>query len=420
MISSKYLCLDGFEAACKNQIEIDLKFLESVGLDPQKNYLAPRPNVWIQFINKPERIKFVFLFCAIIWLYTGSYLYIFISFFSLLLKHLRLNNNKINYVFDSKDSTFIAFCNKSLSIASAKGIGFHVNTIIDFTGDNKPPKNLSSKVINYLSLVKLYDLFKLFLISIRINYFFQKNNNITNGLQSYTLVNWLLAKEVLDKIQGNFIISEHYDRWAVLADLCISSRNNSKNESNYLTLVQHGTVSSLQNGEHVFSLNLFYKLQYVKYLYVYDLQALSFFEKNVIFPSSRSKIKCCLFSPVIELLDIDATLPSILIVGHPFCLQFHSHLFSKLEFLNINVFYKPHPATKSAIPIDKKGWQYISNKNSFPRVNLITSYPSTLVAEYQQHNIESYVHPLYLKNNNFDFHCEEIINKLKIIRDDFL
>jgi hypothetical protein len=62
----------------------------------------------------------------------------------------------------------------------------------------------------------------------------------------------------------------------------------------------------------------------------------------------------------------------------------------------LDAFYKPHPLGKLNPAMARHDWQIISDKDEFPEVEMLVSYPSTLVTEYAALNIPASVHPLHL------------------------
>lgn len=83
----------------------------------------------------------------------------------------------------------------------------------------------------------------------------------------------------------------------------------------------------------------------------------------------------------------------LLFVGHPICETLHVHIVEALGE-GISSYYKPHPANPSSARVNSASWTVIHDKTVFPEVDLLISYPSTLVKEYEGMNIPAIIHPL--------------------------
>ncbi len=401
-----------FNLACKNQIEVDIRFVKEMGFDSEENYWVPRPNLWMSKIKKPYRFKAVFLMVAVLWRYFGSYIFIILSWI-LTLRKFFFGKNRIKSAIGGK-SVFLAFCDKSLKLASSKSIGFEVDVIINFSDDaaNDIP---NIHIYNVSELYTFMDLLLTLYTSLKANLFFQKECEILKGFESYTAFKWFLHKRVIQKFNANLVIAEHYDRWAVLTDICIAEGNKKYNSSNHLTIIQHGGVLGLNvdNLNSILTLKLPYMIKNISYLYVYDISSLNFFEKNVIHSSALFSLKSCFFTPVITLEKIECSNKSILIIGHPLSLDFHKAIFFDLREKNIEVFYKPHPAMKKNTSFYNPKWNSISKADFFPDVDFLVSYPSTLVVEYKKHGISSFVHPLIIDKTEYEKYKFKIFKEIK-------
>ncbi|MCU7373352.1 hypothetical protein PEC18_21630 [Paucibacter sp. O1-1] len=99
---------------------------------------------------------------------------------------------------------------------------------------------------------------------------------------------------------------------------------------------------------------------------------------------------------MVALTDLAATdRPSVLFVGHPLCEAAHCALMTALcQVIDVQTFYKPHPTTGAGRQIAELSWTVIQGRTVFPRVDLIVSYPSTMVAEYASHSVPAVVHSM--------------------------
>ena len=404
---------EAFNFACKNQIEIDTRFVKEIGFDSVDTYWAPRPNVWLSKIKKPYRFKALFLILAVLWRYFASYIFIILSWFLTLRKFFFEKNRSTS--FKGVNSIFLAFCDKSLSLASCKSIGFQVDVIINFL-DDETKDNSNENIYKASELYTFMDLFIALYASLKANLFFQQECKILEGFESYTVFKWFLYKRVIQKFNTNLVIAEHYDRWAVLSDICVAQGNKKYNSSNHLTIVQHGAILGLNvnNLNSISKLKLPYMIKNISYLYVYDTNSLDFFEKNVIHSSAFFNLKNFFFTPEINLERVACSNKSVLIIGHPLSLDFHKKIFFDLHKKNIEVFYKPHPAMKKNISFYNPKWHLISKADFFPEVDFLVSYPSTLVMEYKKHGISSFVHPLAINKTEYKKYKSKILREIKL------
>lgn len=207
-------------------------------------------------------------------------------------------------------------------------------------------------------------------------------------LQSYSASRWYIVALALSKLKGRFIISVHYDRWAVLIDaIC-------KKNHNALTLVQHGSLKGwLFSSYKEFTIP--YRLSNVSEIYVYDDIEYDLFLNNVL--------ACNFFSPVIhylpltlELQPISAELFSILIIGHATCENEQLRLIELIlsSVSRCVIYYKEHPKARASKSVSQSGVILIKEDNFFPDVNVVISYPSTLAWQYQEKNKQVYFHDL--------------------------
>lgn len=218
-------------------------------------------------------------------------------------------------------------------------------------------------------------------------------------LQTYTAFRWHLVRLAVSRLRGQLVIAEHYDRWAVLADqaACAQSRHRSVPAvpEPRLTIVQHGLVGAPTTDdarEH--SLVLARRLRAVGALHVYDDSSESYFRSVILARNAAPEIRH--FKPPIELLDRDTGgLEAILFVGHPVCESFHIALLDALKSKRrLKAFYKPHPLNRMGGDVARQDWEVVAGAREFPRVALLISYPSTLMAEYDGAGVPAVMHSL--------------------------
>lgn len=212
-------------------------------------------------------------------------------------------------------------------------------------------------------------------------------------LQTYTAMRWFVAIRAIERTNAHWLCAEHYDRWAVLLDRAV--RRHSKAGLGW-TLVQHGSVGGL-SGRDTFELPT--RLARVSQLICFDQDSIDFFHSKVLAPGERSRgVTTLIHRPRIQtrrLVDRAAGL-RLLIVGHPFAESLQVHLHGKIRsiFPSVVCFYKPHPHAAMSHGMRTVGWRLVEDPACFPEVDLLLSYPSTLVNEYATAGIKAVVHPI--------------------------
>ncbi len=393
--------------ATDNEIAIDLLSYKILNIKPTDFGHFPRPINILHIFNKLNIVKGKILLNAIyyLWIFGFSFLYnCFQLFYSLL--RIKFYKNKI-HVLNQKPTFNLAFSLRATQIIP------EVKQNIQQIWISFPWVKLNSKeiyainIFSFLSINDLFISFHLSNIAVR-KLFFRSKNSHSNILQSYTAYNWFLARIALEKLQGNFVIAEHYDRWAVLVDSMVFEKNhlykNGKKEDFKFTLFQHGIIgipSNLMNND--FNLSLKYKLECVTELFVYDIDSKNLFIKKVLSSNCTKNLNKINFKEPSINIRLRATNASLIIlfVGHPACEQLHVHLYKKLKCeFDFKAYYKPHPLKGISKLINDQDWIIINDKSFYPSVDHLVSYPSTLVIQYAKLKITSSVHPLGLAAKN--------------------
>ena len=83
-------------------------------------------------------------------------------------------------------------------------------------------------------------------------------------------------------------------------------------------------------------------------------------------------------------------------------------MLEQLRDIPVAVFYKPHPLAGLPTSCKEKFWIIIEERELFPVVNLVVSYRSTLITEYEHHGIMSIVHGL----TNTTDECSQVVTKI--------
>lgn len=364
MKEGDHILFEQYYSTILNTIGVEKNFYSFYGKNQLDYFFFPRPDKWITKY-RPN----LYLF-KIFWDFIGLYLFILLQF----LRYFTKKKVEKKVVFESDKPVLLEFGYKSKSLAKQL-------LDIDYVIVNFKSKAFTRNEISINQLYSIKDLLLSLTISFRAFRYFKKFS-LKYSFQFYTMFEWFLTRRLLDRINADFIITNHTDRWAVCAD---QSQNHKQNR--YLILIQHGIIS-LSNSV---SYNLVYKLKKVRDLYVYDLESFNFFKKEIL--ENYSVVKY--FKPIIDLTKMgDRDKIKILIVGHPLCNDKHLELakFINQNFQRIELFYKPHPTVDIDKGIRNMGWTVIENKTTFPEVNILLSYESTLVEEYKNLGVDSIVH----------------------------
>lgn len=213
------------------------------------------------------------------------------------------------------------------------------------------------------------------------------------GLQTYTAWRWFLARLAVDKLPGPLLTTEHFDRWAVLVDGSVW-RTRHQSPLRRLTVMQHGSVNA-DGPQPGLGLRLPTRLRAVDRLHVYSAADARVFKQDIL--SQRCAARepdQTFYRPMVPLTDLGRSdRPAVLFVGHPLCEVAQCTLMTALQrSADVKAFYKPHPTTGAGKQVAALPWTVIQGRTVFPRVDVIVSYPSTMVAEYAAHDIPAVVH----------------------------
>lgn len=292
------------------------------------------------------------------------------------------------------------------SIAFASGYTT-LNVIKKVVGDDcfvlhRPGKKFSDEEERHfdcLEFLSVMDVLYVAYLSIVYTFTFSRDNRFS-GLRFYSIhfFELLLVVKAFENIGyiEKLYTGDHFNRWAVLLDLISSD----KNKVGFFSVVQHG---GLKNFEGCFPLDLPVRLSSVDCLYCFDVDSYSIFKESII--DKCKEFSVSYFKNAIFLSDV----PSfdgvvILIVGNSLCYDFHVSIFKSIfssSDKSLKVFYKPHP-TQIMSHYESEGWEVIMEPKFFPKVDLVISYPSTLVDQYKEHGIPVLTHDI---SERFNIDC---------------
>lgn len=385
-----------------NTIAVEKLFYKYYEFEADNFYYLPRPDKWITKIKKHQKkIRPFLVFFSYIYRYGFAYFYFFIQFiYSLSFLIKRKQFHKWN------SEIVLAFSNLSLKLIKNDQLKLKPHEVIVFPwiDYHKIPDNS----INFKDLIKYNDLVKSFILAVQV----LNTKRLSSPqyiFQTYTAFYWFLVRIGIDRLSSNLIITNHTDRWAVLADQSILANSKKGIKLNF-TIVQHGKVD-FTDGEKKTSYRLKYKLNSVTKLFCYDEDSKDFFYQQIFSAGRCSEIDVLFFKPLIKLTEInDDSFFRVLFIGHPLCQETQINIFHTLsEYDNALFYYKPHPTVKPSNLIKKESWNLINSKDFFPNVDLVISYDSTLALEYK--NLGKTV--IYHQNDSKDI--RSIIDKISII-----
>lgn len=377
-----------FKAAAGNQAAFDIFYYDFFETHAESYSFLPRPAQWL---NKSTLLlRFLRVGAPFIWflwcVFGGGYFFV-----KLLL--LKTGSEKIKTHKLLNKAVALAVCKRSVDVIVQAEVG---RDVLFLKVPGAKDVNSCSGAVSAVSVLSFWELFKCFFLAVNIHYRLAYNGRRAEVFQSYAALDWLIVFFALIKINPDqLIIAEHHDRWAVLADSYCGPEFHSGSQLE-LILVQHGLEFPNTYERMVslgFEVGLPYKLRRVGKCYVYNEVQREVFREKIISACALSSVQFDFYSYRLPLVSTGLPGFSILVVGNVRCEDFHYELYLRLSGrLACSWFYKPHPALRSSAKIFSAGWDFIDDKDYYPSVSLVVSYPSTLVDEYKACGIKVYEH----------------------------
>lgn len=426
-INCQLRILASFCGATENEIAVDRMIYEVAGISPTRLGFLPRPSKWINYGRRfPSFIYSLWWVARWVWVFGGSYVFFFCQFLPAWFRARRINENQGEIL---KDSGYV------LALSSRVGDIVHSGHVEDVpcTWITMPWAPLTripadAKYVDIFLLLNKADIWLAFLDAIFATRVLQKRKRTSPWiLQSYTAFHWFAVRIAVDKLPGRLLIAEHFDRWAVLVDSSVQAKKYRLNPTSQarrrdLTVVQHGALGNLgENNRNGVApkLQLHRRLRAVSQICVYNTQAEHAFKTDVLSPACvRRGINVSYYRPGLDLrVDHEYTGLKILFVGHVLCEELHRHIFNSLaKEYEFRAYYKPHPTSPMSHLMRSSPWKIISDVGYFPVVDLLVSYPSTLVVEYAGAGIPAMVHPMNLAMEKSGDFLESIRASIQILR----
>lgn len=395
--------LADYLGATRNEIAVDEMLLGMAHVQADQVGYLPRVPRWVgRAVRAPALTRTVWRLAWLIWLAGGA-----IAFFALeYLKFARLQR---------RSAPTTAAATPGVGEGAVLGFSTRVCDILhqpQFAGVPKVwvtmpwarqhvlPQDALERPM--LTLINRSDLRQAFIDAVTATYALSRDAARSKwALQSYTAFRWFLARRAIDQISGPLVTTEHFDRWAVLSDRSVRAgrRHGAKGHNRHLVLIQHGALGGLGSAttSRDSVLRLPVRLRCVDELYVYNATEEASFRSGVLATERRDRpLTVNYFKSAIELSgDISSSRLRILFVGHPICEQFQAAVYHELQKKTVfDAYYKPHPKAPMSGGMAGVGWTIIDNPQVFPRVDLLVSYPSTLVIEYEENGTPASVHPI--------------------------
>ncbi|MCI6213147.1 hypothetical protein [Bacteroides heparinolyticus] len=261
----------------------------------------------------------------------------------------------------------------------------------------KPFKDVSCKgledkvLLTVFEVLTISDVFYALKSSILATLYVAIHNPYHYVRNSSTSFEFYLTFKAIQRFphQAELIFGNHIDRWAILFDSCPQQEK---------TLIMHGIETKKADWP--------VKLKTVTKVYAFNEELGKDLKKALL---SCNPVFCYM-KPTINLVDdVDDHNFKVLIVCHPASMRDREkYLISHLQLDNITVYAKTHYTTPDVSfyeDLTKKYNFRLITYQLFPKVNILISYRSTLVSEYEICGIPTLMY--------YDYTLEELVEQIK-------
>lgn len=393
-----------------NEIAVDIRAIEMAGLNAARYGKLPRPSLWIGQGKHLAFISRLAQYIALpIWYFLAPML-----FRRQCRKALSGYIHATVQPFDESGQV-LAFSIRTLDIVHSRNINFAPRQWLELPW--LPLKTLPEGFgkLRALDLLSAEDLERSITLAVLAHRALQRRRFMLGwGLQSYTAWRAIATRLVIDKLPGPLLTVEHFDRWAVMVDGSVR-RSSANQPARKLILMQHGSVNADVTPRGL-GFRLPARLRGVGHLHAYSQLDVEVFKEEILSANlSLRGFDISFYRPNIELTRIGGTeTPSILFVGYPICEAAHRALAKALnEAGTWQLFYKPHPTSRANAGIAKQAWSVVEGRSMFPRVDLLISYPSTLVSEYAEQGVPAVIHSMDVTPDQILARMPEILQVLE-------
>ena len=393
--------LSDYLDATENEVAVDGLFFRMYGLQPSDVGRLPRPATWCKAAAKARRTsRLVAHLSRLVWLCGGGSLF-HARQAGKLEQHCTATTSTASSTTPLRGEYVLGLTARAADVAKAvlpRNPDRQWVTVPWVATDIRPDQGRELPLLSLVSRSELAEALRLARAAQRL---FGKRTNLHSWeLQTYTALRWFLVRTALMKLHGHFIMTEHYDRWAVLVDGVVAEHRRCGRRTQ-LTLIQHGLIEtdSYTGLDTGFQIALSRRLHEVTSLFTYNRASETVFKAHVLGPQSNSShLTVAYFTPRLEVSSFPSTHACrILFVGHPVCERLHVHLYNAVvSRFPVAAYYKPHPAAAMSQEMATVGWTVVTQANQFPEIDFLISYPSTLVAEYAALGREAVVHAIDL------------------------
>lgn len=393
--------------ATRNEIAIDEAMLRISGLEVERAGYIPRVPKWAAYAKRfPYLVRNAARAAWLLWFLGAGVALLFLEFLPRWMSAVRARSGASAPI---SPGYVLALSSRVGDIVNTRTFPDLPDVWITMPWAPLQRAPVDAKLVDVFSLLSPQDLVRALCdATVAQRRLFRRSATRRWALQGYTAFKWFAVRAAIDKLSGAIIMAEHFDRWAILVDRSV------RRSGRHLTLIQHGSVVGVDGkNEAGYMLgNLPAKLNSVARLYVYGRDDDAIFRQYFLGEAARSSdLDVQYFKPRIELHpSTNGTALKLLFVGHPLCEAAHSTLFQLLrDRATISAYYKPHPLAPMSTAMAAVGWQVITDSKHFPEVDLLISYPSTLVVEYAALDIPAVVHPLNVDVQQCDTLAQEVL-----------
>lgn len=418
--------LADYLAATRNEIDIDSRLLLALGMDARRGGHIPRVQRWAPWgMRRPRLSALAARLARLLWPLAGAPL-LFTSQAISLWRAQRGNKASSPVV---EDHVGLGFSTRAMQLIRAPHFEPAPTCWLIVPWVEVPALPSAVQRIDLMQLLYTRDLLDAWMDAIVATCIAIRRRDMSDwALQTYTAMHWFAARRAVDRLSGVLYTAEHYDRWAVLVDRAVRRRRARRHTpqtqgATGLVLVQHGVVSSpdsLSKTEE--ELKLSTRLSSVDSLHVFDDASEAFFRRQVLTPAGNRRLPDIRrFVPGITLSATGEAngILTLLFVGHPFCEELHLSALAEIQRTTPGVvpYYKPHPLAAMSPAMAATGWRFVKDPSVFPAVDLLISYPSTLVVEYEAQGIKALVHPINLRPSEAEPFLSNLSRELARLRE---
>ncbi len=395
------IIFDGFHKAAANGAAFDRFYYDFFSLDREAYGDIPRPALWANNVKALRWVPRLQVFIYYVWKYF-SYLLFFLQITRLMLRRFFCADIQVSKV--NRQVVALGVCQRSVDVIGKS----YLKDKSQYVWLIPSGVELDVDKDCYLSsseMLNLSDLFYVLYFACRIHAKMTALNDKSKIFQTYSVVNWLVIFMSLIKLKPDTVVtSEHHDRWAVLVDTYCGYMKILGVEKINFVMVQHGSefLSTYKKLKDIgYCDGLPCKIINVTDIFVYDNLQLGIFRENIL--KSGCRLNYFFYQYDLLLTPVNDDRKKILIVGNSFCESFHIKIYDDLYFkYNYLWIYKPHPVQKPSKAVLTVGWRVVDDSSFFPKVDLVISYPSTLVSEYMSAGVDVVEHSVTCDEVDFN------------------